>query len=339
MTKENMIGAFTLDQFKQKMRVNNANEALTNPGFETQISSTTQVITKVLETNYYELNGQKLSDFTPIETGMGAFKTDLTQYATKAQGTDFKACLINPTSGAFNLDGQTDIEIGEETYPNNFFRDTYTVTKEGAEIAARNIIPLDLVGAKERARKKKFDLGLQEAWFLGLDDGRSYGLLNQPSAVVDTSTLGGKNLSAMTDDEFATFIATIRAYYDNITNSTAMFDRLMLPQQEYFKLDKVFGQFGLSRRSILDDVLKEAGGKIVYTRYNTTAGTGGGARYALYKYDPDYIEGYLPLEYTPYPLFPINDLDMVSQCMAQFVTPQVKRTNTLVYLDVVAPST
>ena len=79
MTDSIKLGAFTLDQYKQQMRVNNANEALTNPGFEAQISSTAQVVTKVLETNYYELNGQKLSDFTPIETGMGAFKTELLQ--------------------------------------------------------------------------------------------------------------------------------------------------------------------------------------------------------------------------------------------------------------------
>lgn len=338
MSKENMLGAFTLDQYKNQMRVNNANEALSNPGFEAQIASTAQVVTKVLETNYYELNGQKLSDFVPIETGMGTFKTELVQYATKAQGTDFKSCLINPTSGALNQDGQTDIEIGEETYPNNFFRDTYTVTKEGAEIAARNVIPLDIVGAKERARKKKFDLGLQDAWFLGLDDGRSYGLLNQPSAVVNTSFMPAQ-IKDMTDNQFTDFLSGIRAAYDNLTNSTANFDRLVIPQADYFALDKVFGQFGLTRRQLLEEVLKANGGELHYTRYNTTAGTGNGARYVLYKYDPDYIEGYIPLEYTPYPLFPVNSLDMISQCMAQFVTPQVKRANTVLYLDVVGSST
>ena len=338
MSKKDMLGAFTLDQYKNQMRVNNANEALSNPGFEAQIASTAQVVTKVLEANYYELNGQKLSDFVPIETGMGTFKTELMQYATKAQGTDFKSCLINPTSGALNQDGQTDIEIGEEKYPNNFFRDTYTVTKEGAEIAARNVIPLDIVGAKERARKKKFDLGLQDAWFLGLDDGRSYGLLNQPSAVVNTSFMPAQ-IKDMTDAQFTDFLSNIRATYDNLTNSTANFDRLVIPQADYFSLDKVFGQYGLTRRQLLEDVLKANNGELHYTRYNTTAGTGGGARYALYKYDPDYIEGYIPLEYTPYPLFPVNSLDMISQCMAQFVTPQVKRANTVLYLDVVGSST
>ena len=328
------LGAISVGEFKQEMRAQNS--IFSNPGIEMDITTTTQIMGRVLESNYYELNGQKLSDFTPIEVGTGAFSTKLLQAAATANGTDFKACLINPTAGALKLDGYTDIEVGNLEYPNNFFRDTYSITKEGAEIASRAKIPFNIVEQKEKARKKKFDLGLQEAWFLGLDDGVSYGLLNQPSAVTDTSLMDGKNLSEMSDDAFATFISKIRAYYDNVTNSTAMFNRLAIPQQEYFKLDKVFGQYGLSRRGILEDVLKETGGKIVYTRYNTTAGTNGGARYALYKHDPDYIEGFLPLPYTPSPLYAQGAFDMISNAMAQFVTPKVKRQNTLVYLDVVS---
>lgn len=331
------FGMITVGEFKKEMRAQNA--IFNNPGIEQDITTTTQIMGRVLESNYYELNGQKLSDFTPIEAGTGAFQTKLLQAAATAVGTDFKSCLINPTAGALKLDGYTDIEVGALEYTNNFFRDTYSITKEGSEMASRARIPFNILEEKEHARKKKFDLGLQEAWFKGLDDGVSYGLLNQPNAITDTSTLGGKNLSEMSDAEFTTFIATIRAYYDNVTNSTAMFNRLCVPQQEYFKLDKVFGQFGLSRRSILDDVLKEAGGKIVYTRYNTTAGTGSGARYAIYKHDPDYIEGFLPLPYTPSPLYAQGAYDMISNAMAQFITPVLKRANTLVYLDVVAQST
>ena len=328
------LGAISVGEFKQEMRAQNS--IFNNPGIEMDITTTTQIMGRVLESNYYELNGQKLSDFTPIEVGTGAFSTKLLQAAATAHGTDFKACLINPTAGALKLDGYTDIEVGNLEYPNNFFRDTYSVTKEGAEIASRAKIPFNIVEQKEKARKKKFDLGLQEAWFLGLGDGVSYGLLNQPAAVTDTSFMGGKNLSEMTDDQFTVFVSKIRAYYDNVTNSTAMFNRLAIPQQEYFKLDKIFGQYGLSRRGILEDVLKETGGKIVYTRYNTTAGTNNGARYALYKHDPDYIEGFLPLPYTPSPLYAQGAFDMISNAMAQFVTPQVKRQNTLIYLDVVS---
>lgn len=324
------LGAISVGEFKQEMRAQNS--IFNNPGIEMDITTTTQIMGRVLESNYYELNGQKLSDFVPIEVGTGAFSTKLLQAAATAVGTDFKACLINPTAGALKLDGYTDIEVGNMEYPNNFFRDTYSITKEGAEIASRARIPFNVVEQKEKARKKKFDLGLQDAWFLGLDDGVSFGLLNQPAAVTNTSFMT-KDLSAMTDTEFSTFVAGIRALYDNVTNSTAMFNRLLVPQQEYFKLDRIYGEFGLSRRGILDDVLKENGGKVVYARYATGAGTGGVNRYALYKHDPDYIEGFLPLPYTPSPLYAQGAFDMISNAMAQFVTPQVKRSNTLIYLD------
>lgn len=336
MTEENKkLGAFTVEQFKNRMRVDNANESLSNPGFEQQITTTTQILAKVLEADYYELDGQKLSDFVPIEEGMGTFSTELMQYGIKQTGTDFKSCLINPTAGALNQDGYTDIEIGEQKYPNNFFRDTFSITREGAEVAKRNMIPFNVYEQKEKARYKKWQLGLQDAYFNGLGDGRSYGLLNQPDAIVDTAFMT-KNLSDMTDDEFAAWVSEIRGRYNNVTNSTANFDRIVLPQSEYFALDRVFGQYGLTRRQILEDVVKANKGKIVYSRYNSTAGTGGAPRYAVYKYDPDYIEGFIPLAYTSYPLYPVNSLDMVSNCMAQFVTPQLKRKNVMLYWDMVA---
>ena len=220
-------------------------------------------------------------------------------------------------------------------YPNNFFRDVFSVTKEGQEIAARNMIPFDVYEEKERARYKKWQLGLQDAYFLGLDDARSYGLLNQPDAIVDTSFMT-KNLSEMSDDEFSAWVAEIRGRYNNTTNSTANFNRIALPQAEYFSLDRPFGTFGITRRQVLEEVVRANDGKIVYSRYNTTAGTGGKPRYAVYRHDADYIEGFIPLPYTPYPLYPVNALDMISNCMAQFVTPQLKRKNTLIYWDVTA---
>ncbi len=326
------IGCLTVAEFQNEMRARNA--IFNNPGIEQDITTTTQIMGKVNRTTYYELDGQKLSDFVPIETGYGAFSTKILQAAVTATGTDFKSCLIAPTGGALKLDGYTDIKVGTMEFPNNFFRDTYSITKEGAEIASRAVIPFNLLEEKEIARRKKFDLGLQEAWFLGLNDGKSYGLLNQPGAVINTSFMTA-SLADMTDAQFTQWLSTIRSLYNSLTNATANFDRLCIPQSDYFALDRVFGQFGMTRRQMLEEVLRANGAKLVYTLYNETAGTGGGKRYVFYKYDPDYIEGFLPLPYTPSPLYAQGAFDLISNCMAQFVTPQLKRTNTLLYVDVV----
>lgn len=332
------IGIFTTEQYAQNMRVYNAQSAFADPGFEQQISTVTQILPGVVEPNYYELNGQMLSDFVPIEVGVGAYSLELFQYASNYVGTDFKSCIVSPTAGNINQDGNMEIELSGFKIPNNYFRQKYSLSKEGSEIAARNVIPMSILEQKEKARKKNWDLGLQEATFLGLEDGRSYGLLNQPDAIVNTSTLT-QSLADMTDEEFSSFVSTITGAYFAASNSTRMFNRMLIPQSDYFALTKPFGQYGLSRLEVLENAFRgrvSGDFKIVYTLYNETAGTGGGKRYVFYEYNPDSIAMYIPMPYTPYPLFPTGALDMISDAMGQFTTPYNKRKNLLQYFDIVA---
>jgi len=331
---EKKIGKFTISEYKKIMRATNALSAAFDSGFEATLTTTTKILPKILETNFYELDGQKLSDFTPIEEGYGAYSRELMQFAVKPTAAGFKSWLINPTAGGINLDANADADIESLRYPNNFIRAAYSLSKEGIEMAARAMVPFDLYEIKERARYKAYQLGLQEAWFLGLDDGKSYGLLNQPSAVINTSYMN-KAPSTMTNDEFASWIGGLRTLYNNVTSGILQFNRLAMPQNEYFALDTVFGEFGLTRRQLVEKIVAANKGKIVYTKYNETAGTGGNPRYALYKYDPDYIEGFIPLPYTPWMQFPQGSLDVMCQCMGQFVTPVSKVNNSLLYIDVI----
>lgn len=331
------FGIFSKEEYKNKMRVYNAASLFANPGFEQVITTTTQILPGVIEPNYYELNGQRLSDFVPIEEGVGAYSTELFQYASAYVGTDFKSCLVAPTTGNINLDGTMDIELSGFKIPNNYYRQKYSISKEGLEIAARQAVTFSIIEEKEKARKKNWDLGLQEATFLGLGDNRSYGLLNQPDAVINTSLIT-KPLSEMTDDEFSTLISSITGTYFNASNGTRMFNRMLIPQSDYFALTKPYGQYGLSRLSVLENAFQGRVSndfKIVYTMYNETAGTGGGKRYAFYDYNPDSIEMYIPMPYTPYPLFPTGALDTISDSMGQFTTPYNKRKFLLQYYDIV----
>ena len=332
--KEQKIGKFTISEYKKVMRATNAFSAAFDSGFEATLTTTTKILPKVLNTNYYELNGQKLSDFTPIEEGFGAYSRELLQLATTQTGADFESWHINPTAGGINLDANVDADIEALRYHNNFIRAAYSLSKEGVEMAARAMMPFDIYEIKERARYKAYQLGLQEAWFLGRNNGKSYGLLNQPDAVVNTSYMN-KSLSQMTNQEFQAWIGGLRGLFNNVTNGILQFDRLLMPQDDYFALDTVFGEFGLTRRQLVENIVKANNGKIVYTTYNETAGTGGNPRYALYKYDPDYIEGFIPLPYTPWPQFPQGSLDVMCHCMAQYVTPVQKVKNSLLYIDVI----
>lgn len=319
------------------LRVNNSGLA-TGTGFEQTITTLTDIIAGVVETKYYELNGQKLSDFCKIEVGKGAYQTNLMQYAISYTGNTGKAGLINPTANGINKDANATIQIGQLTMPNNFWRFAYEVSNELVRMAERNPETFSIIEEHEKARKKIFDLMLQEAWFKGLGDGKSFGLLNQPNVTVDT-TLMTAELGAMTDAQFQTFIAKAPDVFNSNANYAINFNRMLIPSAQYYALTQPYGQFGLNRLQVLEDAMKRVAGadfKIVHATYATGAsaqGSGKG-RYVFYNDDADNLCAYLPVPYTPMPLFPQGSLDLVSQAHAQFVTPFVKRIKSMVYADV-----
>lgn len=344
MEDTKMFGVLTEAEHKNITR-NNLTQAVgrvansglnATTGIEQVITTTTQLISKVLETKYYELNGQKLSDFCPIEVGTGAYALQLLQYATTFAGNSGKQGLINPTADGINKDANTSIKIGTLNLKNNFWRWDYELTNEVINIARNNMVNFSIMEEKEKARKKIWDLMLQDAWFNGLGDGESYGLLNQPGVSVNTSVITAK-LSAMTDAQFDTFLATAPNAFASANSYTIPINRLMMPTSDFYSLTKPYGQFGLNRLQVLEEAFKRVVGqdfKIVHSKYNDLANANGnGARYVFYNSDPDNVCAYLPVPYTPMPLFPQGSLDLVSQAHGQFVTPYVKRTTSMLYAD------
>ena len=110
-----------------------------------------------------------------------------------------------------------------------------------------------------------------------------------------------------------------------------------MPTSDFYALTKPYGQYGLNRLQVLEDAFKRIVGgdfKIVHAKYGETANAAGnGARYVFYNADADNICSYLPVPYTPMPLFPQGSLDLVSQAHGQFITPYVKRTGAVLYAD------
>ena len=229
----NKIGILTEEQYAEGMRLQVSNSGIgSTTGFEQAIETTTQIVSGVVNTLYYELMGQKLSDFVKIEVGTGAYSTNLFQYASTYVGSPFKAGLIEPTASGINADANSNIKIGSLSIPNNFWRMKYNVRQELIQMAARNAETFSIIEENEKARKKTWDLGLQEATFKGLGDGKSYGLLNQPNVTVNT-TLMSAELDAMTDAQFQTFLANAAGVFAANSNGTIMFNRMLIPQKAY----------------------------------------------------------------------------------------------------------
>ena len=341
--EEKTIGVYEAPKYKemlrnnlmQAQRVNNSGADVT--GLEATITTLTDIIGGVVETKYYELNGQKLSDFCKIEVGRGAYKTELMQYASTFVGNNGKQGIVNPTANGISKDANSSIQIGSIKMPNNFWRWDYTVTNELVNMAQKNAETFSIIEENEKARKKIWDLMLQDAWFNGLGDGRSYGLLNQPNVTVNT-TLMTAELGDMTDAQFQTFLAKVAGEYNKVANYAISFNRMLIPSEQYFALTQPYGTFGLNRLQVLEDAMKRIVGadfKIVHAKYCTGASAQGGnkGRYVFYNDDADNVCAYLPVPYTPMPLFPQGSLDLISQAHGQFVCSFLKRETSMMYAD------
>jgi hypothetical protein len=146
----------------------------------------------------------------------------------------------------------------------------------------------------------------------------------------------------MSDSEFTTFIAQLAPAYQDNADYTMNFNRMILPAKEYFALTTPFGQYGLNRLQVLEDAMKRVNGedfRILPVAYANNAITsnaptvdGTNPVIVLYNDDADNLEAYLPVPYTPMPLFPQGSLDLVSQAHGQFIPPYLKRTNSMLYL-------
>lgn len=336
-----MLGIYSVDEHKEMMRKNLSGQVRNSgigaaTGLEQVITTCTDIIAGVIPTLFYELNGQKLSDFVPIEVGKGAFATKLLQYAVTYKANSGKQGIVNPFANGIAKDANSTIQIGTLTLNNNFWRWDYNVSNELINIGKVNDETFSYIEENEKARKKVWDLMLQDAWFLGLGDGVSYGLLNAPDVTINTTLITAK-LSAMTDAQFDTFLAAAPNAFGLNSAYTMNFNRLLIPTSDFYSLTKPYGTFGLNRLQVLEDAFKRVVGgdfKIVHAKYAETANAAGtGARYVFYNADADNICSYLPVPYTPMPLFPQGSLDLISQAHGQFITPYVKRTGAVLYAD------
>lgn len=343
--KNTNIGVYSLEQHKAMLR-NNLQSAMNNTvynsglnaqtGLEQTITTLTNIVSGVVRTLYYTIPG-KLSDYVPIEVGQGAYALKLLQYATSIVGNEGKQGLINPTANGVNKDANSSIQVGSFTLDNNFWRWNYKVSNELVNMARVNAQTFSIVEENEIGRKKIWDLMLQDAFFNGLNDGKSYGILNQPGVNVNTTLLPA-NLASMTDTQFNTFLASVGNAYGQNANYTMTFNRMLIPTSDFYSLTQPYGQYGLNRLQVLEDAFKRITGgdfKILHTKYGENANANGnGARYVFYNATPDNICAYLPVPYTPMPLFPQGALDLISQAHGQFITPFAKRTTSMLYADV-----
>lgn len=335
------LGVLSKEEYKQRFRINNA-AAFATPnayGLEKTITTLTQIVADVQRQKFYTV-AEPLTSYVPIEMGTGAYSKQLFQYAVAQVGDNFEAGIIQPGNG-INKDASLDITIDGVSIKNNFWRMKYEATKEILEMARVNAQTFSYIEEQERARLKTSQLGIQKILFKGTDDGLNTGLLNNANVTVNTSLLPA-NLSAMNITQLTNFAKTaINTFFTN-SNSTVFPNTWLMPTSDYMSLGvPINPEYPIGTiREFLERAFTDAGApadfKILHTVYNNTASTTGGGRHVLYNRDADVLTMYIPKPYTPYPLYPVGSLDMISDAEMQFTGVWVKRPQEMLYMDVTA---
>lgn len=334
------LGLYSIDEYKNQFRVNNAS-AFSNPnniGIEQNLTTLTQLLANVQRQKFYTLNGQALTDFIPIEMGVGGYARQLTQFAVAQVGDSFETGIVQGGNG-INKDANLDIAVDTISIRNNFWRYKYQVTNEIVRTAQVNQETFSYIEELERARLRTAQLGLQKVAFLGTSDGLNEGLLNLSGVTINT-TLMPATFANMTTAQLTNFATTVMSTFFALTNSTVFPNTLIIPTSDLAGLATYISStypVGETRKDFLERAFKAAGApqdfKILHTVYNQTAGTNGGARYVLYNRDADTLSMYIPRPYTPYPLYPVGSLDMISDAEMQFTGVWAKRPQEILYLD------
>lgn len=340
MTDKNLDAkVFNAERFaemtEQSLKASNALFDVPKAGVIQTVDTLTTIMDTVVRAKYYT-TPSPLTDYVKMDVGRGAYGTDIFQWAAAYTGSTFEQCIINPASTGVHNNATADVKIDGISIKNNFFRNTYSISNEELRMAAAGRASFDLVEEKERARKKIWDLGIQESHFLGIGDNE--GLLNLTGVTVNTSLLP-TSLAKLTVAQIKNFAANAISTYYRQTNGTYFPNRWLMPSDAYMQLGVPYGDtFGMpTLLEVFTNAFKQAGApadfKIVHTTYANDAALTGFGRHVLYNNDIDNIVRYIPKVYTPHPLFPQGSLDMISQAEGQFTGVQAKKPQTILYID------
>ena len=112
-------------------KLNNA-AAVDTAGYEQLITTQEEIVAGVIGTKYYQLLGQSLADFVPMDVGRGAYAPAIFQYTSAYVGAPFEAGLVQPSEG-LGINAKANIVIDGLTIKNNFWRMDYEVSHEMKE--------------------------------------------------------------------------------------------------------------------------------------------------------------------------------------------------------------
>lgn len=276
--------------------------------YKQAIDTLTAIDRRVIEQKFYTVN---IPDFVDIDAGNGAFKDQIFNFQTfDVAGDGFEGFQVDVSNESrmptvdISYNGRIDqrrMWNKKVAYKLSDIKQIQSILREPVE--QRNF---DVIEKKLEARKRNFDLMLQDVAFLGNPVFNDIdGLLNNSEVTVD-ATLLTAGLGSLTDAQFQVVVGNILAKYVAQTNYTELSpNRLIMPYSDFLSLTQINSiQFPMkSKLEVLEDAFKRAtmnpDFKILASPY-AEAGRNGTENniYVLYRKDPDVLVLDLPVEYT-----------------------------------------
>lgn len=304
-------------------------------GFEFDITTLTTMLKSVSEQKFFELSP---ADYLPVKVGEGAWSQQLTKYTSFTTGGDFETGLVDMGSNNARL-AMASAGVEPINYKvNNWAKGIqWNIMELGLATKAGN---WDIVTAKEKARKKNWDLGIQRIAFLGMaDDAEANGLLTQPNVTSNTTRIT-KYLSAMTATEFQAFLAGVIGDYRANCEFTAYPDLFIIPEQDYTGLKSVVDEtFPMATRLKRLEEAMSFGDKKIQVKpcaYADQVNNGDYIdlnRYVLTTYDEDSMRMDIPVDYTSTMQNTLNGFSFDNVAYGQFTGVQSFRPKETLYFD------
>ena len=309
-------------------------------GFDQVLTTLTAIDTEIArEKNAIE----KVEDFIDVVAGNGAWREEIMYF--KAHNND--GDTLNDWRVDYAQHGAakplTQASVSSSKVPVlTLVKMMEYNRKELAQAMASGI--WDPIKEKEYNRKHNFDLVFQRFAMFGSEDGEYEGLLNISGVETDMgTTFGGKNLSAMTDDEFIAALKNLFSDYYVGTDMTALPNRLIIPEVERLQLATTFTSVAsgfkdhVSRLEMLEESLKRACGeeaKVLGSLYANAKWNGGYNQYVLYRKDSRDLRIETPVPYTIYQGTSVDGWNYQNTAVAQVSSIIAKRKKEIKYFKI-----
>jgi hypothetical protein len=310
------------------------NAAAHQYGYNIDVTTLTAILKTVAEQKFYEI---PFADYVPTRVGEGtAWASNITAFRTFVTGGDFEKGYIDQGNGTRLA--TTDAAVDALTIPvKTWAKELSWSLPEIAEASRTGV--WDIVSAKEKSRKKNWDLGLQKTVFLGSFDGALKGALNLSDVTVNTTAVTAK-ISEMSVNQINAFAASLVEVYQANNNYTAYPDYLWVPQSDYNGLGTYVSQYMLrTRKEILERAVSDITGKpfeikpLVYAMANKSDGKLSYDRYVLGRYDEEVSRFDIPVDYTVTVANSIEGFTFRNVGYAQHSGVLSLRPQELLYLD------